>query len=74
MNKFFEYFKKYNSYYYLLLVFFCLTPWATPPVALFLGLIFTVTLGSPFQVFIKIASNYLLQIAVIALGIGMNLQ
>ncbi|HPT43749.1 MAG TPA: putative sulfate exporter family transporter [Paludibacteraceae bacterium] len=74
MNKFFEYFKKYNSYYYLLLVFFCLTPWATPPVALFLGLIFTLTLGSPFPVFNKKASKYLLQIAVIGLGFGMNLQ
>ena len=74
MNKIFTYFKKFNSYYYLLLAFICLTPWITPPIALFLGLTFAFTLGSPFPVFTKKASKYLLQIAVIGLGFGMNLQ
>ena len=74
MNKIFEYFKKYNSFYYLLLAFVCLTPWISPPIALFLGLAFALTLGSPFPVFNKKASKYLLQIAVIGLGFGMNLH
>ena len=74
MNKIFTYFKKFNSYYYLLLAFICLTPWITPPIALFLGLTFAFTLGTPFPVFTKKASKYLLQIAVIGLGFGMNLQ
>lgn len=74
MNKIFGYLKKYNSYYYLLLAFVCLTPWISPPIALFLGLTFALTLGSPFPVFTKKASKYLLQIAVIGLGFGMNLQ
>ena len=74
MNKIFTYLKKFNSYYYLLLAFICLTPWITPPIALFLGLTFAFTLGSPFPVFTKKASKYLLQIAVIGLGFGMNLQ
>ena len=74
MNKIFGYFKKYNSYYYLLLAFVCLTPWISPPIALFLGLAFALTLGSPFPVFTKKASKYLLQIAVIGLGFGMNLH
>lgn len=74
MNKIFEYLKKYNSYYYLLLAFVCLTPWISPPIALFLGLAFALTLGSPFPVFNKKASKYLLQIAVIGLGFGMNLH
>ena len=74
MNKIFGYFKKYNSYYYLLLAFICLTPWISPPIALFLGLAFALTLGSPFPVFNKKASKYLLQIAVIGLGFGMNLH
>ena len=74
MNKIFGYFKKYNSYYYLLLAFICLTPWISPPIALFLGLAFALTLGSPFPVFTKKASKYLLQIAVIGLGFGMNLH
>ena len=74
MKKLFLYFKKYNSYYYLILAFICLTPWITPPVALFLGLLFALTLGSPFPVFNKKASRYLLQIAVVGLGFGMNLH
>ena len=74
MNKIFGYFKKFNSYYYLLLAFVCLTPWISPPIALFLGLAFALTLGSPFPVFNKKASKYLLQIAVIGLGFGMNLH
>ena len=74
MNKIFEYFKKYNSYNYQLLAFVCLTPWISPPIALFLGLAFALTLGSPFPVFTKKASKYLLQIAVIGLGFGMNLH
>ena len=74
MNKIFEYLKKFNSYYYLLLAFICLTPWISPPIALFLGLAFALTLGSPFPVFNKKASKYLLQIAVIGLGFGMNLH
>ena len=74
MNKIFEYFKKYNSFYYLLLAFICLIPWISPPIALFLGLAFALTLGSPFPVFNKKASKYLLQIAVIGLGFGMNLH
>ena len=74
MNKIFGYFKKFNSYYYLLLAFICLIPWISPPIALFLGLAFALTLGSPFPVFNKKASKYLLQIAVIGLGFGMNLH
>ena len=74
MNKIFGYFKKFNSYYYLLLAFICLTSWISPPIALFLGLAFALTLGSPFPVFNKKASKYLLQIAVIGLGFGMNLH
>ena len=74
MNKIFGYFKKFNSYYYLLLAFICLTPWISPPIALFLGLAFALTLGSPFPVFNKKASKYLLQLAVIGLGFGMNLH
>ena len=73
MNKIFEFLKKYNSYY-LLLAFVCLTPWISPPIALLLGLTFALTLGSPFPVFNKKASKYLLQIAVIGLGFGMNLH
>lgn len=59
---------------YLFLAIFCLTSYATPPLALFLGLIFALTLGNPFQKFTKKVSKYLLQISVVGLGFGMNLQ
>jgi len=51
----------------------CLTLFISPPVALFLGLVFALTLGSPFPTFNKNASKYLLQISVVGLGFGMNL-
>ena len=48
--------------------------WVTPPVALFLGLVFALTLGQPFPKFTKQASTMLLQHSVVGLGFGMNLQ
>ncbi|NTV93186.1 MAG: putative sulfate exporter family transporter, partial [Chlorobiaceae bacterium] len=34
---------------FLLLALFCLTPWASPPLALFLGLIAAQVTGNPFR-------------------------
>ncbi|MEI6752238.1 MAG: putative sulfate exporter family transporter [Paludibacter sp.] len=65
--------KQLNGIIYLILAFLCLTPYVTAPLALFLGLIFALTLGSPFPKFNKKASKYLLQISVVGLGFGMNL-
>lgn len=65
--------KQLNGIVYLILAFLCLTPFITAPIALFLGLVFALTLGSPFPKFNKKASKYLLQISVVGLGFGMNL-
>ena len=65
--------KQLNGIVYLILAFLCLTPYITAPIALFLGLVFALTLGSPFPAFNKKASKYLLQISVVGLGFGMNL-
>ena len=65
--------KQLNGIIYLILAFLCLTPFITAPIALFLGLAFALTLGSPFPIFNKKASTYLLQISVVGLGFGMNL-
>ncbi len=65
--------KQLNGIVYLILAFLCLTPFITAPIALFLGLVFALTLGSPFPKFTKKASKYLLQISVVGLGFGMNL-
>ncbi len=48
--------------------------WVTPPVALFLGLIFALGFGKTFPKFNKKMSKYLLQYSVVGLGFGMNLQ
>lgn len=46
----------------------------TPPIALFLGLMFAIAFGTPFPKFNKKLSKYLLQASVVGLGFGMNLQ
>ena len=45
----------------------------SPPVALFVGLIFALCFGAPCQKFNKKLSKQLLQASVVALGFGMNL-
>ena len=52
---------------------FCLTPWASPPIALTLGAILAVTHENPFARLGKAASGHLLQICVVLLGFGMDL-
>ncbi len=55
-----------------LLLVFCLTPWASPPVALGLGLVLAQTLGNPFAALTKRFASKLLQFSVVGLGFGMN--
>ncbi len=55
-----------------LLLVFCLTPWASPPVALALGLVLAQTVGNPFLAFTKKYTAKLLQYSVIGLGFGLN--
>ncbi|MDD4970433.1 MAG: putative sulfate exporter family transporter [Paludibacter sp.] len=66
--------KQVHRIIYLILAVACLTPFITPPIALFLGLAFALTFGSTFPLFNKNASKYLLQISVVGLGFGMNLS
>src|SRR5580704_18452742 len=55
-------------------LFFCLTPWATPPLALLAGLIFGAIAVHPYKNGSRTLSKVLLQAAVVGLGFGMNLQ
>lgn len=48
--------------------------WVTPPVALFLGLVFALTCGQAYPAFNKRVSKKLLQYSVVGLGFGMNLH
>lgn len=53
---------------------FALTPWASPPLALVVGLALGLTAGNPFRKATQAWTKYLLQASVVGLGFGMNLQ
>jgi len=55
------------------LFLFCLTPYASPPVALALGLGLALTVGHPWRSRNARVVKYLLQFSVVGLGFGMNL-
>jgi uncharacterized integral membrane protein (TIGR00698 family) len=59
---------------FVALLIFCVTPWASPPLALALGLVLALTLGHPFPTRNSKATKLLLQASVVGLGFGMNLQ
>ena len=52
---------------------FCLTPWASPPIALTLGAVLALTHENPFAHLGKAVSSRLLQVCVVLLGFGMDL-
>ena len=53
---------------------FCLTPWASPPLALLVGLAFGAVANHPYPGESRQISKYMLQAAVVGLGFGMNLH
>lgn len=53
---------------------FCLTPWSTPPLALAIGVVVSLTIGHPWPAANPWVTRYLLQGSVIGLGFGINLQ
>ena len=74
MNTIEQVLTKYNKSLFILLFIFCLMPFVSPAVALFLGLALGMTAGQPFPKFSKKTSKYLLQFSVVGLGFGMNLH
>ena len=80
--------RKYNRHIYIVLLslltlcLLCdyipalrfLAAWVTPPVVLFIGLVFALLCGQAYPTFNKNVSKKLLQYSVIGLGFGMNLQ
>lgn len=56
----------------MVLLFLCLTPWISPPLALGLGLVVAQFIGHPFLHLNQKATTLLLQASVVALGFGMN--
>jgi len=64
--------KSFQQIIFFLALAFCLTPYASPPVALALGLVIALTIGHPFQKYNSKATKILLQVSVVGLGFGMN--
>lgn len=70
-----------NKIIYIAIIAIILVPWdhfglpvVSAPIALLAGLIFAFTCKNPYPKFNKKCSKYLLQVAVVCLGFGMNLQ
>lgn len=59
---------------FIAILIFCLTPWASPPIALALGLALALTIGHPFTARTPKITKILLQVSVVGLGFGMNLE
>jgi uncharacterized integral membrane protein (TIGR00698 family) len=57
---------------FAIVVFACLTPWITPPLALVLGLFIAFFVGHPFLHLNHKATHLLLQVSVVGLGFGMD--
>jgi uncharacterized integral membrane protein (TIGR00698 family) len=54
-------------------VVFCLSPLASPPLALFVGLLIALFVGHPYNQLNHKATQILLQVSVVGLGFGMNI-
>ena len=59
---------------FIIAMLLCLSPAMSPPMALLLGLVLSVTIGDPFANFNHKATGWLLKASVVGLGFGMNLQ
>ncbi len=65
---------KPTSILFFTLLAFCLTPWASPPAALILGIAYAMSYGQPAPAKVRAATRTLLQASVVGLGFGMNLR
>jgi uncharacterized integral membrane protein (TIGR00698 family) len=59
---------------FIIAVVLCLTPWISPPVALLMGLIIAQLVGHPWLQINSKATHLLLQVSVVGLGFGMNIN
>ena len=66
--------KNFQRIIFIVACIFCLTPFASPPVALLLGLLIALFVGHPYLSFNNKATQVLLKISVVGLGFGMNVH
>jgi uncharacterized integral membrane protein (TIGR00698 family) len=66
--------RTFSKILFLAGLLFALTPWASPPLALAVGLVLGLMFGNPFRSQSRRFTKYLLQASVVGLGFGMNLQ
>lgn len=59
---------------FIVLAFLCLTPFVSPPVALLLGIVTAQVMGHPYMHLNHRASQLLLQVSVVGLGFGMQVD
>ncbi len=59
---------------FFLLVVFCVSPFASSPVALALGIVFTIIIGNPYEQKVHKYIHLLLQISIVGLGFGLQLD
>ncbi|MBR5844132.1 MAG: putative sulfate exporter family transporter [Bacteroidaceae bacterium] len=64
----------FNKILFLVCMHITLLPFITPTIALFMGLAYALILTNPIPKMAKKTSKYLLQVAVVCLGFGMNLH
>ncbi|MDF2435996.1 MAG: hypothetical protein K0Q95_372 [Bacteroidota bacterium] len=57
---------------FIFLIALCFTPYASAPVALFAGLIFSFLLGNPFKEYTAKGTGFLLKACVVGLGFGIQ--
>lgn len=64
----------FNKVIFLIVAAFCLTPFVSPPIALLLGIILAQVIIHPFPAITSRATSILLQVSVVGLGFGMNIN
>ncbi|MDQ0477743.1 YeiH family protein [Chryseobacterium sp. MDT2-18] len=59
---------------FFVLAIFCISPFASSPVALALGIAFTIIIGNPYEQYLHKYIHLLLQISIVGLGFGLKLD
>lgn len=63
----------FSKILFFIFLLFCVSPYASPPLALALGLALALSVGNPYKTYTSKASKLILQISVVGLGFKMNI-